>query len=85
MMNDRENGERQDQAWTGPVNWDLGLGGVHVGNTLWRCDAVRAGKLYARNVFGSRTEAEHFAQKMREAEPDQMFNVEAIKASTVWN
>jgi hypothetical protein len=85
MVNDGANSERRDQVWQGSVNWDLGLGGTHVGNTLWRCDALRAGRLYSRNLFGSRVEAEQFAQKMREAEPDQMFNVEAIKASTVWN
>jgi len=36
-------------------------------------------------MFGTREEAEQFAAKMREVEPDQLFNVEAIKASTVWN
>jgi len=30
-------------------------------------------------------EAEAFVRKMREAEPDQMFNIESILASTVWN
>jgi hypothetical protein len=36
-------------------------------------------------LFGTREEAEAFVEKMREMEPDQMFNVEAIKASAVWN
>lgn len=87
MTNDGASGERrmEDQIWTGSMHWDLGLGGTHVSNTLWRCDALRAGKLYRRNLFGSQAEAEQFAQKMREVEPDQTFNVEAIKASTVWN
>jgi len=46
---------------------------------------LRAGKLYNRILFGTREEAEQFVSKMRETDPDQMFNVEAIKASAVWN
>jgi hypothetical protein len=83
MTNDREG--RQDQAWPGAVRWDLGDASAHAQEILWQCDALRAGRLYQRSVFGTREEAEAFAMKMREAEPDQMFNVEAIKASTVWN
>jgi hypothetical protein len=67
------------------VRWELGGASGHVNETLWQCDAVRAGRLYQRNVFGSRAKAEAFAVWMRQREPDQMFNVEAIKASTVWN
>jgi hypothetical protein len=83
MTNDRE--ERQDQAWPGAVRWELGDASVHAQETLWQCDALRAGRLYQRSVFGTREEAEAFVLKMRQAEPDQMFNVEAIKANTVWN
>jgi hypothetical protein len=56
-----------------------------MGDILWRCDALRAGRLYQRSLFGTREEAEEFVAHMQQAEPDQMFNVEAIKASTVWN
>jgi hypothetical protein len=77
--------ERRDQVWPAAVHIDLGLGGQHVTEILWRCDALRAGKLYSRSLFGTRMEAEEFAAKMRQSEPDQMFNVEAIKASAVWN
>jgi hypothetical protein len=83
MTNDREG--REDQAWPGAVRWDLGDASTHAQETLWRCDALRAGRLYQRSVFGTKEEAEAFVEKMRESEPDQMFNVEAIKASTVWN
>jgi hypothetical protein len=83
MTNDREG--RQDQAWPGAVRWDFGDASTHARETLWQCDALRAGRLYQRNLFGTREEAEAFVEKMRESEPDQMFNVEAIKASTVWN
>jgi hypothetical protein len=67
------------------VQWDLGFGREHGGDILWRCDALRAGRLYQRSLFATREEAEQFVEKMQQAEPDQMFNVEAIKASTVWN
>jgi hypothetical protein len=83
MTNDREG--REDQAWPGAVRWDLGDASVHAQETVWQCDALRAGRLYQRSVFGTCEEAEAFAVKMQQAEPDQMFNVEAIKASTVWN
>lgn len=85
MTNDQKRDRGEDRVIEGAVHWDLGMGRSHVSEILWRCDAVRAGKLYNRSVFGTREEAEMFAQKMRTAEPDQMFNVEAIKASTVWN
>jgi len=77
--------ERQDQVWPEAALWELGLGGQHGGEIVWRCDALRAGKLYNRILFGTREEAEQFVSKMRETDPDQMFNVEAIKASAVWN
>ena len=85
MTNERGRHESQDRVVEGVLHWDLGMGGSHASDVLWRCDAVRAGRLYNRSLFGTREEAEQFAQKMRAAEPDQMFNVEAIKASTVWN
>ena len=53
--------------------------------TIWRCDQVRAGQLYSRVVFDTQEEAERFARKMRAAEPDQMFSVEAVEARQVWN
>ncbi len=53
--------------------------------TLWKCDQLRAGQLYNRMMFGTRAEAERFAQKMRQMEPDQTFAIEAIDASRVWN
>lgn len=67
------------------MRFTLGLGQMGHSEILWRCNALRAGKLYNRTLFGTQAEAEEFAQKMMRAEPDQMFNVEAIKASSVWN
>ncbi len=76
---------RDDGAWSRNIEWNLGIGREHMSDVLWRCDALRAGRLYQRSLFATREEAEEFVQKMQQAEPDQMFNVEAIKASTVWN
>jgi hypothetical protein len=82
----RNNGDSdQDRVWPQAVDWDLGLGSANRSELLWCCDALRAGRLYERRLFGSRIEAEDFARKMRDAEPDQMFNIESIMASTVWN
>jgi hypothetical protein len=67
------------------VQWSLGIGSEHGNDVLWRCDTLRAGRLYQRSVFGTREEADEFALRMQQCEPDQMFNVEAIKANTVWN
>ena len=86
MTDDRAGDKgRQDQAWPEVVRWELGASSGHVSETLWQCDALRAGRLYQRSVFGTRAEAEEFAVRMRESEVDLMFNVEAIKASAVWN
>ena len=53
--------------------------------TMWRCDQLRAGQLYNRIMFDTQAEAESFAQRMRQMEPDQTFAIEAIAASQVWN
>ncbi|MDE1162105.1 MAG: hypothetical protein PW792_09200 [Acidobacteriaceae bacterium] len=85
MMNWEDQSEGKDEVLQSSLHWELGSGRSHATQTLWRCDALRAGQLYNRTVFGTREEADAFAAKMRNAEPDQMFNVEAIKANTVWN
>jgi hypothetical protein len=36
-------------------------------------------------MFDTREEAEQFAQRMQQMEPDQMFSIEAIEAKQVWN
>ncbi len=60
-------------------------GGIAMSETLWRCDQLRAGRLYNRMMFDTQAEAEHFAEKMQQMEPDQTFSIEAIAASQVWN
>lgn len=79
------NQRTKDGAWPQGVQWNLGFGREQTNDILWRCDALRAGRLYQRSLFATREEAEQFVERMQQAEPDQMFNVEAIKASAVWN
>ncbi|HWZ52526.1 MAG TPA: hypothetical protein VNW54_13785 [Granulicella sp.] len=52
---------------------------------MWRCDQVRAGQLYNRMMFETKAEAEQFVRRMRSMEPDQIFSIEAIAASQIWN
>ena len=60
-------------------------GGNAMTETMWRCDQLRAGQLYNRMMFDTEMEAQHFAQKMQQMEPDQTFAIEAVQASQVWN
>ncbi len=54
-------------------------------NTIWKCEQLRAGKLYNSVTFNSRQEADDFVAQMRRVEPDLFWRVEAIPASAVWN
>jgi hypothetical protein len=86
MRDDRAGDEgRKDRVWPGAVRWELGAASGQLSETVWRCQGLLAGRLYQSSLFGTREEAEEFAFKMQQVEPDQMFNVEAIKASAVWN
>jgi len=53
--------------------------------TVWQCEAMRAGQLYSRFLFQTREEAEEFAAKMEQAQPDQMFRIEPVEAKQLWN
>lgn len=74
-----------DQAWPQAISFNLGIGGAGAAEMLWRCEGVRGGRVYNSGLFTSLEEAQHFAQQLQQQEPDQTFNVEQIKASTVWN
>jgi hypothetical protein len=73
------------------VSKDLELNRIPGGHTtmmtetMWRCDQVRAGRLYNRMMFDTREEAEQFMNRMRQMEPDQTISIEAIDARQVWN
>ena len=74
-----------DVLWLENLELNRLLGGKAMTETMWRCDQVRAGKLYNSMMFDTREEAEKFAQRMQQMEPDQMFSIEAIEAKQVWN
>ena len=85
-MNSSDGQDRYaDLLWLENLELNRLLGGKAMTETMWRCDQVRAGRLYNRMMFDTREEAEQFVQRMQQVEPDQVFNVQAIKASTVWN
>lgn len=54
-------------------------------DTLWKCEQVRAGKVYEKFMFDTREEAEKFVQMMRQNSPDLFWRLEPIKAKMVWN
>jgi hypothetical protein len=91
MTNDRNGFDREDgrvaddQVLPAVVQWDLGGARGYAGEMVWQCDATRAGKLYSRSLFGIQAEADAFVAKMQQTEPDQMFSVEAVKTSAMWN
>ena len=74
-----------DQAWPQAISFNLGTGSAGTAEMLWRCEGKRGGRVYTSGLFSSLEEAQQFAQQLQKAEPDQSFNVEQIKASTVWN
>ena len=52
---------------------------------MWKCDQLRAGKLYNRMLFDTKEEAEQFMTRMQAMEPDQFLKVEPVEARLVWN
>ena len=82
--NDQANG-MTDRAWPGAVEYRLAAPKGSLNETVWRCDTMRAGTVYNRLMFDTKAEAEAFVKRVQQAEPDQIFNVEAIRASTIWN
>lgn len=81
----RKKEEIADLLWLEDLELNRYTGGKAMTETMWRCDQVRAGQLYNRMMFDTREEAERFARKMQQVEPDQMFSIEAIEAKQVWN
>ena len=77
--------EIADLLWLENLELNRYAGGKAMTETMWRCDQVRAGQLYNRMMFDTREEAERFARKMQQMEPDQVFAIEAIEAKQVWN
>jgi hypothetical protein len=85
-VNSSERDDRYaDLLWLENLELNRLLGGKAMTETMWRCDQVRAGRLYNRMMFDTREEAEQFVQRMQQMEPDQVFSIEAIEAKQVWN
>ena len=74
-----------DQAWPNAISFNIGTGSAGMAEVLWRCDAMRGGRVYTSGLFGTEGEAQQFARKLKEVEPDGTFSVERIMASQVWN
>ena len=85
MINRQQFKQGTDQAWPHAISFNLGVGVAGVAEVLWRCEALRGGRVYTSGLFASEQEAQSFAQQLRKTEPDQTFNVERIKACQVWN
>ncbi len=54
-------------------------------DTIWKCEQLQAGRVYASSIFNSKEEAEAFAKHLERVVPDQFFRIEPILASQVWN
>jgi hypothetical protein len=76
---------QDDLMWLQDLELNRVLGGRAMSDTIWRCDQMRAGRLYNRMMFDTREEAERFVEKMQRLEPDQVFSVEAVEAKMIWN
>jgi hypothetical protein len=53
--------------------------------TLWKCEQLRAGRVYSKTLFDSREEAEQFVSKMSRVEPDIFWRLEPVEARLTWN
>jgi hypothetical protein len=54
-------------------------------NTVWKCEQLRAGKVYSQVLFETREEAEQFRSRMSKAEPDLFYRIVPVEARLVWN
>lgn len=73
-----------DQAWPQAISFNLGTG-VGAAEVLWKCEGTSGGRVYTSGLFTTEAEALRFAQHLQKDAPDRTFNVEKIKASTIWN
>ena len=81
-----ESGRNYDDVhWLSAAELYQKMKGGGMSETLWKCDQMRAGRLYTSVMFDTREEAEQFMRKMQNVEPDQMFAIEAVDARQMWN
>jgi hypothetical protein len=65
-----------------PLSFRPGQG---LGDTMWKYEQLRAGRVYNSFMFNTRQEAEEFATQMTKVEPDLFSRIEPIEARAVWN
>jgi hypothetical protein len=53
--------------------------------TVWMAEQFRAGQILNKITFNTKEEAEQFARKMGQIEPDLFWRIEAIPVKLVWN
>ncbi len=69
----------------GQVSGGPGERGREMTKTLWRCEQLRAGKVYNKVLFYTQREAEQFVRQMKKMEPDLFWRMEAVQMEAVWN
>ena len=62
-----------------------GTGELGMTNTLWKCEQLRAGEVYCKELFDTKAEAEEFAAKLARVAPDIFCRIEPVGVETVWN
>ncbi|HEX3940830.1 MAG TPA: hypothetical protein VHX11_05045 [Acidobacteriaceae bacterium] len=55
------------------------------GKTMWKCEQLRAGNVYAKFMFNTKEQAESFASEMTRVQPDIFFRIEPVETSAIWN
>ncbi len=53
-------------------------------DTVWQCEQLRAGKVYSKELFQTRAEAEEFVARMARVAPDIFCRIEPIGVEKVW-
>ncbi len=54
-------------------------------DTVWQCQLLRAGKIYGKDIFETRAEADEFVARIARVAPDIFCRVEPIDVEKVWN
>lgn len=54
-------------------------------DTVWQCEQLRAGQVYAKEWFHTQAEAEEFVAKMARLAPDIFCRIQPIDVEKVWN
>jgi hypothetical protein len=63
----------------------INQGEIAMTDTMWKCEQLRAGRVYNKVMFNTKAEAEQFAAQMGKVEPDLFWNIEAVPVKAIWN